>query len=180
MACGTQTGSSIGSPASGSPLPPSAGVSPPSVTGSPPSSGSPASTSSPDPVHPIPTESAKTRRKKGLQATRIDGKCIFLIPMSQEGHQHGRLWCRPPHQGVGPSKVPRCCLVAKKPFKTAHLASPALRTSRPHTKNAHDLKSAESRCLTKAPIDGDSGSAATGREVMDQATLRRRSCFYFG
>ena len=29
--------------------------------------------------------------------------------------------------------------------------------------------------LTKAPIDGDLGSAASGREVIDQATLRRRS-----
>ena len=36
------------------------------------------------------------------------------------------------------------------------------------------------RWLTKAPIDGDSGSAASGREVIDQATLRRRSCFYLG
>jgi hypothetical protein len=34
--------------------------------------------------------------------------------------------------------------------------------------------------LTKAPIDGDSGSAATGREVIDQATLRRRSVLLFG
>ena len=38
----------------------------------------------------------------------------------------------------------------------------------------------QSGALTKAPIDGDSGSAASGREVIGQATLRRRSCFYSG